>query len=123
MLTARRSRAAVLVGTAVLLGAIAAPLPAAAAPGDDVLVFSNASVVDTGPGVDGGEYEWISAAITAGGYDVVPFDGGDGSALAWTTAMLAGERIEIDGDGLMLDVGDLPQDLQRGLRAPPAGGR
>ncbi len=83
----RRSRTAVLVGAAVLLGAIAVPLPAAAAPGDDVLVFSNGSVVDTIPGVDGGEYEWISAALTAGGYDVVPFDGGDGSALAWTTAL------------------------------------
>lgn len=42
-------------------------------------------------------------------------------ALAWTTAMLAGERIEIDGDGLMLDVGDLPQDLQRRLTIAAMG--
>lgn len=87
MLNTRRSSGAILVGAAVLLATIAVPLPASAAPGDDVLVFSNGSVVDTGLGVDGGEYEWISAALTAGGYDVVPFDGGDGSALAWTTAL------------------------------------
>lgn len=87
MLVARRLPLASVLGGALLLGVIAVPLPAAAAPGDDVLVFSNGSVVDTSPGVDGGEYEWISAALTAGGYDVVPFDGGDGSDTAWTAAL------------------------------------
>lgn len=87
MFSARRSRSAVLIGSIVLIGAIAAPLPATAAPGDDVLVFSNSNVVDTSPGIDGGEYEWISAAITAAGFDVFPFDGGDGTAAAWTTAL------------------------------------
>jgi len=83
----RRIRATAVLGALTMVGALAVPLPAAAAPGDDVLVFSNPSVVDTGVGVDGGEFEWLSAALTAAGYDVTPFDGGDGSALAWTTAL------------------------------------
>ena len=87
MSVARPLRAAAVIGAIALIGAIAAPMTASAAPGDDVLVFSNPNVVDTSAGVDGGEYEWISAAITAAGFDVVPFDGGDGSALAWTTAL------------------------------------
>jgi hypothetical protein len=62
-------------------------MAAQAAPGDDVLVFSNSEVVDTTSGVSGGEYEWISDAMTAAGYDVIPFDGGDGSASAWSTAL------------------------------------
>ncbi|MFN4002862.1 hypothetical protein [Microcella sp.] len=87
MRAARPTRLAVATAAVALFAIVATPLPASAAPGDDVLVFSNPSVVDTSPGVDGGEYEWISAALTAGGYDVVPFDGGDGSDTAWTTAL------------------------------------
>ena len=87
MPTARSARLTVATAAVALLAVAAVPMPASAAPGDDVLVFSNASVVDTSAGIDGGEYEWISAALTAGGYDVVPFDGGDGSDTAWTTAL------------------------------------
>lgn len=87
MLSARRTRTIPLLGAVALIGTLAVPLPAAAAPGDDVLVFSNPNVVDTSLVVSGGEYEWISAAITAEGFDVFPFDGGDGTAAAWTTAL------------------------------------
>jgi hypothetical protein len=80
-------RSASLVGALALMGALALPTAAQAAPGDDVLVFSNSSVVDTGPGAGGGEYEWISAAIAAAGYNVTSFDGGDGEAATWTTAL------------------------------------
>jgi len=82
------SGSAVVVATLALVGTVLVPSPAIAAPGDDILVFSNSSVVDTGIGVDGGEYEWISAAITAAGFDVVSFDGGDGSVGAWETALI-----------------------------------
>ena len=87
MSSARPTRLAVAAATVALLATVATPLSASAAPGDDILVFSNPNVVDTTAGVDGGEYEWLSAALTAGGYDVVPFDGGDGSDTAWTTAL------------------------------------
>ncbi len=82
-----RSRVAALVGMSVVGVSVLAPAAAHAAPGDDVLVFSNSNVVDTSAGVDGGEYEWISAALADAGYDVTPFDGGDGSESAWTTAL------------------------------------
>lgn len=82
-----RTRVAALVGLSFVGVAVLAPTGAHAAPGDDVLVFSNSAVVDTSPGVGGGEYEWISAALTDAGYDVTPFDGGDGSESAWTTAL------------------------------------
>ncbi len=84
MSVAQVVRTASVVAAIALVSAIAVPLPAASAPGDDVLVFSNGSVVDTSSGA---EYDQISAAITAAGFDVTPFDGGDGSALAWTTAL------------------------------------
>lgn len=84
----RPLHAAAFVGAFALVGAVLMPTAAQAAPGDDVLVFSNGAVVDTlFAGVDGGEYEWISAAITAAGYDVTSFDGGDGQAATWTTAL------------------------------------
>lgn len=67
-----------------LLGVLAIPVGAHAAPGDDVLVFSNSNVVDTSPG---SEYERLSDAITAAGYIVTSFDGGDGQPGTWATAL------------------------------------
>lgn len=67
-----------------LLGVLAIPVAANAAPGDDVLVFSNWNVVDTSPGQ---EYERLSDAIAAAGYIVTPFDGGDGQAGTWGDAL------------------------------------
>ena len=84
-MTRRRSRTFIAAGGVLaVVGALALPVAASAAPGDDILVFSNGSVVDTTPGQ---EYDMISAAITAGGFDVEPFDGGDGSQAAWETAL------------------------------------
>lgn len=80
-------RSAGIIGVLALFGAMLMPTAAQAAPGDTVIVFSNSDVVDTSNGVDGGEYEWISDAITAAGYNVVPFDGGDGQASTWTTEL------------------------------------
>lgn len=80
-------RSASLVGALALIGALTLPTAAQAAPGDDVLVFSNSDVVDLAPGAIDGEYEWISAAIDAAGYTTIPFDGGDGQASTWTTAL------------------------------------
>lgn len=80
-------RSASVVGALALVGALSLPTAAQAAPGDDVLVFSNSFVVDTGSGVGGGEYEWISAAIGAAGYVAIPFDGGDGQAATWSAAL------------------------------------
>lgn len=77
-----------IAGALALLGALSLPTAAAAAPGDDVLVFSHGDVVDrVDPGVGGGEYEWISDAIDAAGYNVTGFDGGDGQAATWATAL------------------------------------
>ena len=87
MKSTRRIVSITAAASLALAGIVVLPTAANAAPGDDVLVFSNASVVDTSTGVDGGEYEWISAAMTTAGYDVIPFDGGDGSASAWSTAL------------------------------------
>jgi hypothetical protein len=87
MLRTRLTRSTVVVAALATAGALAIPTAAQAAPGDDILVFSNSSVVDTSLGSNGGEYEWISAAITNAGYTAVPFDGGDGSEAAWTTAL------------------------------------
>lgn len=67
-----------------LLGVLAIPVAANAAPGDDVLVFSNPHVVDT---ASGQEYERLSDAIAAAGYIVTPFDGGDGQAGTWADAL------------------------------------
>lgn len=82
-----RSRSLALaagVGALSVFGALAVPLAASAAPGDDVLIFSNGSVVDT---TAGSELAMITAAITAGGFDATQFDGGDGSLSAWQAAL------------------------------------
>jgi LPXTG-motif cell wall-anchored protein len=85
----RLIRTAAIAGTLAVVGALLLPTAAAeAAPGDDVLVFSNGNVVDReDTGASGGEYEWISAAIDDLGYNVIPFDGADGSDTAWETAL------------------------------------
>ncbi|MCO5293741.1 MAG: hypothetical protein M9882_02375 [Homoserinimonas sp.] len=82
-----RIRVAGIIGVLALLSAMLMPTAAQAATGDTVIVFSNSSVVDTSNGVDGGEYEWISNALTAAGYNVVPFDGGNGQDTTWATEL------------------------------------
>jgi hypothetical protein len=84
----RPLRTASLVGALALVGAVLMPTAAQAAPGDDVLVFSNGAVVDTvDDAVGEAEYVQISDAITAAGFSVTGFDGGDGQAATWTTAL------------------------------------
>jgi LPXTG-motif cell wall-anchored protein len=84
----RPLRTAALVGALALVGAVLMPTAAQAAPVDDVLVFSNGSVVDTvDDGVGEAEYVQISDAITAAGFSVTGFDGGDGQAATWATAL------------------------------------
>ena len=104
----RLLRSTVAIATLATVGALALPTAAHADPGDAILVFSNPAVVDTGLGVDGGEYEWISAAITDAGYLATPFDGGDGSATAWTTALAT------------VDVFVLPEQ-ENGVFSDPSG--
>ncbi|MBX3090392.1 MAG: hypothetical protein KF772_07415 [Cryobacterium sp.] len=82
-----RIRVAGVIGALALLSAMLMPTAAQAATGDTVIVFSNSSVVDTSNAADGGEYEWISNALTAAGYNVVPFDGGDGQDTTWTNEL------------------------------------
>lgn len=94
--SATRLRAALVGFLAAALGvagALAVPAAASADPGDDVLIFSNPDVVDaTNPGDGGGEYNWISQAVAAAGYTVIPFDGGDGEASTWQAAL---EDVEV----------------------------
>lgn len=88
MSRSRCIRSASLIGALALVGALMLPAAAQAAPVDDVLVFSNGAVVDlVDDSVGEAEYLQISAAITAAGYNVIPFDGGDGQAATWSAAL------------------------------------
>lgn len=69
----------------VLAGAGAAQAYPSAVAEVDAVVFSNGNVVDDTPG---GEFENITGDLeTYGLASVVLFDGGDGSAAAWTAAL------------------------------------
>lgn len=76
-----------------LVGGTLLATPAVAAPGDDVLVFSNANVVDTSSADGEGELRNIVAALEDIGLVVTEFDGGDGSAAAWSTALAGIESV------------------------------
>ncbi|MGX5680947.1 LPXTG cell wall anchor domain-containing protein [Schumannella luteola] len=88
-MTQRIRTAAVAIAGA--LGLLVAPVvlaaPAAAAPLTQVLFFSNDLYTD----VDQEDAAWI-AALEASGATVTVFDGGDGSATAWATA-LTGQQV------------------------------
>lgn len=80
-----------LVAIVGALGLVVAPIalaaPAAAAPLTTVLFFSNDEFTD----VDEEDAFWIDS-LEASGATVTVFDGGDGSAAAWTAA-LAGQQV------------------------------
>lgn len=89
-MTKRIRTAAVAIAGALglLVAPIALAAPAAAAPLTNVLFFSNEDYTEPGPY---GEDETQIAALEALGRVVTVFDGGDGSATAWTAA-LAGQQ-------------------------------
>jgi hypothetical protein len=74
--------------TAAVSALVFAPMlsmTASAAPADErVTIFDNGNYVDTNPGQ---EYDQTLAAVQGTGATVTPFDGGDGSAAAWTAAL------------------------------------
>ena len=90
-----RSLRSVAIGA--VLAVVATPFlaltAATAAPGDDVLVFSNPNVVDTSPAAVEGELRNVVAALEDIGFAVTEFDGGDGSAAAWTAALAGIESV------------------------------
>lgn len=91
---ARRARTLAPFALVVALAATAVvAAPAAAAPGDDVLLFSNPNVVDSGPISNGGELRYLSDQLESIGLVVTEFDGGDGTAGAWTTALAGIETV------------------------------
>lgn len=81
-----RSLRAVAIGAA--LAVVATPFlaltAATAAPGQAVLVFANGAVSDDSPG---SEIDQTIAGLEANDATVTTFDGGDGSAVAWTAAL------------------------------------
>ncbi|MDO7880958.1 LPXTG cell wall anchor domain-containing protein [Antiquaquibacter soli] len=88
-MTQRIRTAAVAIAGALglLVAPVALAAPAAAAPLTQVLFFSNDAYTD----VDEEDAFWIDG-LEAAGATVTVFDGGDGSAAAWTAA-LTGQQV------------------------------
>jgi hypothetical protein len=110
MKVSRRISASLAAGLAVATVLFGGGAAQAAIPADptqiDILVFENATVSDIGQ-----EVALVSAALTPIGGVVTTFDGGDGSDLAWTTA-LAGIDVlllpELEAGGPFYEVGGTP---------------
>ncbi len=81
-----RSLRAVAIGAALAIAAtpFLGLTAATAAPGQAVLVFANGAVSDDNPGA---EIDQTIAGLEANDATVTTFDGGDGSAAAWTAAL------------------------------------
>lgn len=113
----RSASLALAAAAGLLIAPLALASSASAAPVSNVLFFSNDDYTD----VDDEDATQI-AALQASGATVTTFDGGDGSAAAWTAAIAGKQAVVIPESGNILGTAVLSTEAAGVLKAFVSGG-